>query len=70
MDASVPGKILKGRDIIAQRGLKTEIEADGAYGANGFLCWPKLARTTSSLLADVWQRSSRNARLAFFFLAS
>src|SRR5258706_1223574 len=29
MDASVPGKILKARDIISQRGLKTEIEADG-----------------------------------------
>ena len=29
MDASVPGKIRQARDIINQRGLKTEIEADG-----------------------------------------
>lgn len=29
MDASVPGKILKAREIIGQRGLATEIEADG-----------------------------------------
>lgn len=29
MDASVPGKIKRAREIIQQRGLKTEIEADG-----------------------------------------
>ena len=29
MDASVPAKIVKARETIAQRGLKTEIEADG-----------------------------------------
>ena len=29
MDASVPGKIMRARDIITQRGLNTEIEADG-----------------------------------------
>jgi len=29
MDASVPGKIVRAREIIAQRGLQTEIEADG-----------------------------------------
>src|SRR3954462_3662375 len=29
MDASVPGKIVKARETIALRGLKTEIEADG-----------------------------------------
>jgi ribulose-phosphate 3-epimerase len=29
MDAGVPGKIKRARDIITQRGLKTEIEADG-----------------------------------------
>lgn len=29
MDASVPGKIRQARDLINQRGLKTEIEADG-----------------------------------------
>jgi ribulose-phosphate 3-epimerase len=29
MDASVPPKIRKAREIIAQRKLKTEIEADG-----------------------------------------
>ena len=29
MDPSVPGKIRQARDIITQRGLKTEIEADG-----------------------------------------
>jgi ribulose-phosphate 3-epimerase len=29
MDASVPGKIRRAREIIRQRGLKTEIEADG-----------------------------------------
>ena len=29
MDASVPGKIVKAREIIRQRELKTEIEADG-----------------------------------------
>jgi len=29
MDAGVPGKIKRAREIIAQRGLRTEIEADG-----------------------------------------
>ena len=29
MDASVPGKIKRAREIISRRGLKTEIEADG-----------------------------------------
>ncbi len=29
MDSSVPGKIRQAREIISQRGLKTEIEADG-----------------------------------------
>ncbi len=29
MDAGVPGKIKRAREIITQRGLKTEIEADG-----------------------------------------
>ena len=29
MDASVPGKIRRAREIIQQRGLSTEIEADG-----------------------------------------
>lgn len=29
MDAGVPGKIRRAREIIAQRGLRTEIEADG-----------------------------------------
>lgn len=34
MDASVPDKIRQARQIIAQRGLKTEIEADGGIRRN------------------------------------
>jgi ribulose-phosphate 3-epimerase len=29
MDACIPGKIRRAREIITQRGLKTEIQADG-----------------------------------------
>ena len=29
MDASVPAKIVKAHDTISQRGLQTEVEADG-----------------------------------------